>query len=558
MIRQSVEAERTPEGVGASPITVRDALDLPVMRRGVPNVVAGREHLDRPIRWVHAGEVPNMASLLKGGELLLTTGMGIGTSRTAQQRFVAGLAVRNVAALAIELVTTFKRMPPAVVTEAERVGLPLIALHEEVPFVQITEAIHREIVNHQYMLMRRGDELHARFTGLMLGGAGIADVLGVLSDTIANPVLLEKTGQGILYHATHVATDHEVLAGWDSVRRGIAEAPVSFSVPVPSAGLDTWGRLVAMELDSPLDDFDRVAVERAVGVIALTLIRNRQEEMLAARERGNFFDELLTGAVDETDARQRTRVIGFRGPSETLLPVVVGHPPSKTVPAAGEEATWALIARDLRRDLERDGVPVIAGLQPHERRILMAIGVSDRDVRAPIADRIFEATKGAIQRQLGLHARWTMSVGPLCGSWTHLREGLFDALEAVPAALSVQGEAWHDATRPDLRRLLWELGGARELRRFAERRLAPLLEHDSRRKVKLLPTLEAYLACGGRKAETARQLHLERQSLYHRLSRIKELLEDDLDDGDTRLGLHLAIRALGFQADASEHPQVPQ
>jgi purine catabolism regulator len=76
-----------------------------------------------------------------------------------------------------------------------------------------------------------------------------------------------------------------------------------------------------------------------------------------------------------------------------------------------------------------------------------------------------------------------------------------------------------------------------------ERRLGPILEHDRTRKAKLLPTLEAYCAHGGRKAETARALHLERQSLYHRLERIETLLGEKLDDEAAQLSVHLAVRA---------------
>ena len=42
----------------------------------------------------------------------------------------------------------------------------------------------------------------------------------------------------------------------------------------------------------------------------------------------------------------------------------------------------------------------------------------------------------------------------------------------------------------------------------------------------------------------ARELQLERQSLYHRLDRIESIVGADLSDGVTRLRLHLALRAL--------------
>lgn len=43
-------------------ITVRRALELPGLRGGVPEVLAGADRLDRTVRWVHTGEVPNIAS----------------------------------------------------------------------------------------------------------------------------------------------------------------------------------------------------------------------------------------------------------------------------------------------------------------------------------------------------------------------------------------------------------------------------------------------------------------------------------------------------------------
>ncbi len=110
-------------------ITVRRALELPGLRAGLPEVVACADRLDRTVRWVHAGEVPYIASLLKGGELLLTTGLGLG-SRPAEQRvFVRRLAERGIAALVVELGSRFDRLPATIVETARAAGLPLVQLH---------------------------------------------------------------------------------------------------------------------------------------------------------------------------------------------------------------------------------------------------------------------------------------------------------------------------------------------------------------------------------------------------------------------------------------------
>src|SRR3954463_16480469 len=57
--------------------TLVEVLELPAVRRGEPAVRAGTAHLDRPVRWVHVSEVSDIAHLLEGGELILTTGIAL-------------------------------------------------------------------------------------------------------------------------------------------------------------------------------------------------------------------------------------------------------------------------------------------------------------------------------------------------------------------------------------------------------------------------------------------------------------------------------------------------
>jgi purine catabolism regulator len=528
----------------SSLITVRAALALAPVRRGLPEVIASERNLDRPVRWVHAGEVPNMASLLKGGELLLTTGMGLQGGEAEQRRFIAELADRNVSALAIELGTTFAKVPAPLVEEADERGLPLVALHREVPFVEITEALHREIVNRQFVVMRRSDELHRRFTDLVLAGAGIPEVLSALAGAIANPVVLERAGQGVLFHATHHTPSGAVLAAWDAAAQGLAGAPQTFSVEVPTTGREAWGRLAAIAVDSPLDEFDGVAVERAVELIALALLRSRQEEVLAVRERGNFLGELLSGQIGESEAATRAAALGFDRRAPFLLAIAVIRAPRVAgTPAGNDDSAWAMVWRDVRRELAALGMPVIVGTRPAEGDVLLVVGLDDPERRAHVAERAAGLIHAAVERQLRTGDAAIVCVGGDARSWSGAADRLRDTIAATAAAATAPRRGWHDATRADLHQLMWALRDSDVLGAFVERRLAPLVEHDRNRKSKLLPTLEAYCAHGGRKAETARALHLERQSLYHRLERIEALLGEDLSDDDTVLALHLALRA---------------
>ncbi|MEV7970084.1 PucR family transcriptional regulator ligand-binding domain-containing protein [Sphaerisporangium sp. NPDC088356] len=58
------------------PLTLRELLSFEALRDARPEVLAGETSLDRLVRWVHSSEIYEIGSLLTGGELLLTTGLG--------------------------------------------------------------------------------------------------------------------------------------------------------------------------------------------------------------------------------------------------------------------------------------------------------------------------------------------------------------------------------------------------------------------------------------------------------------------------------------------------
>ncbi|WP_328493774.1 helix-turn-helix domain-containing protein [Streptomyces sp. NBC_00414] len=59
----------------------------------------------------------------------------------------------------------------------------------------------------------------------------------------------------------------------------------------------------------------------------------------------------------------------------------------------------------------------------------------------------------------------------------------------------------------------------------------------------LARTAEVFLDCAGQAGRTAAELGIHRQTLYYRLSRVEQLTGLDLDDGEDRLLLHMAVKA---------------
>ncbi len=131
------------------------------------------------------------------------------------------------------------------------------------------------------------------------------------------------------------------------------------------------------------------------------------------------------------------------------------------------------------------------------------------------------------------------------------------AAEGVEAAIVSLHEAV-DLTRggrrragsgPQLRRaedrplvqLMTAFRGDHRMLAHGERMLAPLIEHDLGRNGDLIDVLESMLAHPGNRTAAASASHLSRSVFYQRLSLIQELLDVDLDDGETQTSLHIAL-----------------
>jgi purine catabolism regulator len=536
-------------------LTLAEVLELPVVRRGLPEVVVGQELLERELRWAHVIEMPEPDDLLKGGELVLTTGLGAGTKADGQRAWMASVLEQGAAAVAVELGTTWREQLPAPVVEAcAAAGVPLVAFRRAVRFVEITEAVHAAVLHRQFELLRRGEEIHKRFTDLILQGRGVPEILSELAQAVGRPVVLEDAAGELVYYVSQAprAGDDVTLAAWTDLHRAEArgEAPEGAEIVEVRLMDSSWGRLMALAIDAPLDDFDRVAVERAALAVAIDLLGQQHEEHLRARSRGAFLSDLADDRVEEADARRRAEALGFgRVGSDRrgeLLPVAAAWRGSRALRRSGSDGlTWTRLSGDLRNALGSTGLGVLIG--PRDADLLVLLALGGRAYDAGLAEHVAGLFHGVLERR-GLGPQdAALAIGAPVEDWVAAGPGLRRVRRSAGAATALPPRRWHDARRPGLADLLHDLRDAPELDAFVDEQLGPLLSDGSARSRALLDTLEAYLAAGGRKAQAARALHLERQSLYLRLHRIEELLGVSLEDEDAVLGLHLAVRALRFR-----------
>lgn len=542
-------------------LTVRDVLELDVLRRAEAEVVAGADQLDGRVRWVHITELADIAYLLKGGELLLTTGMGLGWDPDLHRRYVRDLAEVGVVGVVVELGRTFQQLPKVMMEEAEACQLPLIALHRETRYVEVTEQVHSAIINRQYELLQKAERIGREFTQLVLQGARLTRVVHRLAGIVEDPVILEDTAHQIVDYATHRTPLDDMLKVWEAHSRAGHEATEGTETLVRVEGKpascawveitlrdELWGRVHVLNVDSPIDEMDELALDRAVAAIGLTLLADRDADHLSDHARGALLSDILQGRYESNgEIFRRAKGLGadLEGKHLTALAAELPHLSEIVAERELTERDRQRIRADALAEMKkamvvagRHGLAAVDG-----DRVLAVVGVEEGDdvrrVAANIAERV---VAGVVREVEGLETIIGLSdeIGP-----DSLRRGFDQAMEAARYGVRMQAGAgiYHFADL-GLYHLLLRLSDGPELARFVEAELSPVLEHDAKSTTPLLPTVRTYLNMRGSKSAAARALHIERRSLYYRLDRISRLLGRSLDDTDTRTRLMLALQGL--------------
>lgn len=517
-------------------LSVAAALQLEVFSRTQFEVFAGTENLGRDIRWVHPVEIADIGKFLSGGELLLTAGLGIGRTPTAQRTYIQDVSAAGAAALIIELSgRAFTTMPKPLIEEAQRLGFPLIGLAGEVPFVEVSAQVHELIADARNADLEAFEAVNTDFMKILLASGSPVSITEALAHRVGCPVALESGDHELIAYAGGTAETDEVIRNWGLHAR-VAHRPSDEhrTHSFVSGGADqdlctrrsiilrgeVGGWLHTFLGNAVLTTVQAYAIERGADSIAIAMIGDRERGVRAAQHQGSLINRLLRGDISGQQFVDRSLRIGRDLRGRPLAVVIVAKEPDSTGDDDSklEKALKPLKTPSVVADIG-DVVVGVVGLNPQ-----MTI-------------------KGLVKRLEPFSMRCGVSRKV---DTDHLPDAIRQARSAAAIAASRDQSSVLAFDSLGLRRLLFALAEGPELSNFVQDELGPILEHDAREANALMPTLRAIIETDGNKSRAAAALYVQRRTLYYRLERLNALLGRSIEDAEVRSGLVVAIQALDF------------
>ncbi|MGW0163302.1 PucR family transcriptional regulator [Mycobacterium sp. NPDC003323] len=519
-------------------LTVAEVVALPVLQRGAPEVLSARR-FDEPIRWVHVSDIADLSSLVEGGEVVLTTGAAL---RADPRRYLQGMADAGVLGVVVELGGA--QLPRDAGRYAEQFDVALVALHRQVRFVDVTEAVHRMIVTDQFDRVDFDRRVHETFTDLSMKRASVSGIVDAAAAILDEPVVLEDLAHRVLAVSARGQTA-ELLRDWERRSRRAAETE-QWTVTAVGPRTQEWGRLIVPR--TPADaSRSQMVLERAGVALALHRMIERDRSGLAQQAQTGLIDDVLRSRItDEGEAAARAHALGLRSAARYVPAAVrIDRRIAVADPVAGQRHNVSLLDTVMHAVNASGHSGLFSVRRDGEIGLVLSLSVTRP------ADAALSALGAELRREIrrveGVPDA-VLAVGESVNRVIDAIHGMGEAAHIAEVALAMEESTgkpldYYRAADVRLRGLIALLRNDHRVQAFAETELKALLADDPAN----IAVLQEYLRLAGNKAAVAARLHISRPALYKRLDTIGAALGVDLDDGESRTSLHVALMVLDAQ-----------
>ena len=476
------------ETVPLSWLLRRPALDLRAVQVG---------DRDPDITWAHAIELDDPAPFLRGGELVLTTGLRLPRAAAGQAAYVDRLVEAGAAALGLGTGLRHARVPAGVRSACEAADLPLVEVPLATPFLAISRAVADRLGElRRLRLTETMDQQRALSRAAVRGGV-VAVVRTLARQLGAGVYLCDRTWRELARSGAAQGLPERLETLLGNGRRGaVSEATPAGWSEVQPVGERPVARLgwLALGRTHPLSVPERLVLTHAVSLVLLLL--DRPEDPVPDAEA-----DLVRLLLDGPDHAPAGMVFGAGRP----VCVLVATGPRHRLPGAVEEvrrsapdAVRAQVAAEARLLVVEAEVENVAAT------LLESLGTDGRVGIGPAVGLIEVASTEAAARRA-------------CGA---ADPGTARRSADLPVTALLTQPAVRDAVASSTAGLLAALEGS-----------------------DLTESLASFLSHHGSWDRTAADLGVHRHTVRHRIRKVEELTGLSLDDPEDRLLLHLGVLA---------------
>jgi len=433
------------------------------------------------------------------------------------------------------------------------VNLPVILLPKDASLRDIQQAALQLIVNRQSYLMERGTRVYQDLARYAVEGGGLEAMARAMFDLTGKTILVQDKRLKPLAQAIAPGLSPvwpgllNVLSARSQLPEGLRDRRktavgdwrdqplpgglMRLVCPIVAKGMARGYLSIVGDLGE-LDALDQLVVEHGAAACTLEMAKAKAVSEAEKRAHGDFVDAVLTGTLPPEElVRWAQRIKYDVEPPHVALVWRWARPD-------GDQAAPSLrrLETIVHQSVAQQGVSALVRTRGSEVLAFCAVSGAVRpEATLSLVSTIYTAAK----EEYPQHPVYG-GVGRPAAELADWKDSYREASQAMSMAERLNEHTPLYFGDLSVYRLLFQLEGNPELAAFCRETLGPLLDYEGGGD--LLETLEAFCDRLGNLSQTAEKLFIHRNSLLYRIERISQLTGLDLNNPDTRLAVHLALK----------------
>lgn len=482
-------------------------------------VVAGENGLDRTIKWIHILEVDDVKHFIQGKELILTTGVVLKNNEQGFLHFVKQLSDLHVAGLCIELGMYIHTIPKSVIQLANELNFPLIVFEKVVSFREITQDLHTCLVHQQYDVLKQLEDYSQKMNQYILKVSDKVNVLQYMQKYLKVNVYFDvKKGSSLAFPNKKMVNYKNYIESLAPHLKASSEMNL----------FDTsYGTVFIYSEKRAMTELDVLILDRTVIALSQFVLRDLYIDEKLESESRKFFEKWLEGENNDEEILYFIEEIDHKLKQSGWM-VMIHQLKRKNI--KNDLTNYKI---NLRQSLQKEGFYTFIVEQSQYLIFILS------DVTPEISYK--ERMKRAMNDILKQYRLDTLiAVGKYVHHYNELKESYETAQESLQIRMKdMEHSYFYDELV--LHHMIRVLQTNNSLMKLAQEKIEKLDQYDQKNNGNLIQTLTIYFQCNGLKKETAEKLFIVRQTLYHRLEKIEQIIGSDFMNYENRLCLEMML-----------------
>ncbi|MBU3142992.1 PucR family transcriptional regulator [Clostridium sp. CF012] len=551
-----------------SGISLEKLLNLEILREA--KIIGGATGISKRITKVNVMEVPDIIEWVGEGEFLLTTAYSIKDNIKVLLELIPKLNAKGVAGLGIKVGRYVNELPRGVIDLADKIGFPIIEVPFSVSHTDVISGILTEVINDQMNMLIKIDEFNREVMNIMMRGGSLKEIAGKLYENIDNSLAIYENMsdsseiicneddrniiEDIIYEhisLKYIEENNYDESGSYKVYRDEIGVRIVDRVTIPIVIENVEYGCIFIWIDKrALTPLDNMFIESYVHIIALDFVKKLSLYNMESNYKLEFFDDLLSDNENrQKRALERAKTFNFcKNLKYTVIVIllkdlyVLNKLAMGKVSSSHENINEIFFITGRIAKLHREKIVYV----DKSDRILILYGSevskSPQTIKSEVINfcqKVLDEASKKIEVD-----KLRIGIGRSYEEATQLYKSHGQAKLIVENLSKTNGKNIKHYDDLGLYRILAFEGLQGELIEFCSYTIKPLIDYDKINNAELVKTLKTYFECDGNKKKISEKMYMHYNTIIYRLQKIHDITGLDLENGDSRLNLEIALKAM--------------